>query len=222
MLTSTSVIWISSSGDRGEHRQEPGGVIQATSRYALRAGYISELELSQVKSEYEQALARIPFIQKQIAQQENAISVLLGRNPGPIPRGRTIDELTLPSVPAGLPSDLLERRPDIRQAEQDLIAANARIGAAKALYLSHHLLDRCLRMVEHRPFQALFSGPSQAWSWAGTFIAPIFTGGAVTGQLQGSPGHPAADSSSTTRRPSRQPSGKWMTPWQTRSAPVSS
>ena len=58
-------------------------------------------------------MATIPAIQKAIAQQENALSVLLGRNPGPIPRGKTIDELALPAIPAGLPSDLLERRPDI-------------------------------------------------------------------------------------------------------------
>ena len=100
----------------------------------FEGGIISELELSQVKSEYEHALSRVPLIQKQITFQENALSVLIGKNPGPIPRGKTIDELTLPAVPAGLPSDLLERRPDIRQAEQDLIAANARMGAAKALY----------------------------------------------------------------------------------------
>ena len=84
----------------------------------FQGGMISELEFSQVKSEYEQALSTIPFIEKAIAQQENAFSVLLGRNPGPIPRGKTINELVLPAVPAGLPSDLLTNRPDIRQAEQ--------------------------------------------------------------------------------------------------------
>ena len=100
----------------------------------FKDGFISELELYQVKSEYEQALATIPLLEKVIAQQENALSLLLGRNPGPIRRGKSIDELTMLTVPAGLPSDLLEQRPDIRQAEQDLIAANARIGVAKALY----------------------------------------------------------------------------------------
>ena len=100
----------------------------------FEGGIISELELSQVKSEYEEALSRIPFYEKLIAQQENALSVLLGRNPGPIPRGKSIDELVLPAIPAGLPSDLLANRPDIRQAEENLIAANANIGVAKAQY----------------------------------------------------------------------------------------
>lgn len=149
----------------------------------FEGGIISELELSQVKSEYELALSRIPLLQKQIAFQENALSVLLGRNPGPIPRGKTIDELTLPTVPAGLPSDLLERRPDIRQAEQDLIAANARIGAAKALYFPTISLTGLFGW-SSTDLSNLFAGPSQAWSWAGSFTAPIFTGGAITGNYK--------------------------------------
>lgn len=150
--------------------------------FSLRyeGGVISQLELSQVKSEYEQALARIPVIEKQISQQENSIAILLGMNPGPIPRGRTIDDLTLPSVPEGLPSELLERRPDVRQAEQDLIAANARIGAAKALYFPTISLTGVFGWAS-TDLSNLFSGPSQAWNWAGAFTAPIFTGGAVTG-----------------------------------------
>ncbi|OPY81164.1 MAG: Outer membrane protein OprM precursor [Syntrophorhabdus sp. PtaU1.Bin153] len=146
----------------------------------FEGGLISELELSQVKSEYELALSRIPSIQKQIGFQENALSVLLGMNPGPIPRGRSIDELSLPTVPAGLPSDLLERRPDIRQAEQDLVAANARIGAAKALYFPTISLTGLFGW-SSTDLSMLFSEPSQTWSWAGTFVAPVFTGGAVTG-----------------------------------------
>jgi multidrug efflux system outer membrane protein len=67
-------------------------------------GIVSEIEVSQSKSQYEEALANIPFFEKTIALQENALSVLLGRNPGPIPRGNTIDQLILPAVPAGLPS----------------------------------------------------------------------------------------------------------------------
>ncbi|MHB8111543.1 MAG: efflux transporter outer membrane subunit, partial [Syntrophorhabdaceae bacterium] len=148
-------------------------------------GMISELELSQVKSEYELAQTRIPLIQKQIAFQENALSILLGRNPGPIPRGKTIDELTLPTVPAGLPSDLLERRPDIRQAEQDLVAANARIGAAKAAYFPAISLTGLFGWASTE-LSSLFTGPSQEWNWAGTFIAPIFTGGGITGSFMAS------------------------------------
>ena len=100
----------------------------------FEGGIISVLELSQNKSQYEEALASIPPLEKAIAQQENGLSVLLGRNPGPIPRGKDIDHLTLPVIPAGLPSDLLERRPDLRRTEQNLIAANALIGDARAAY----------------------------------------------------------------------------------------
>lgn len=146
----------------------------------LEGGIISELELAQVKSEYEVALSRIPFIQKQIAFQENTLSILLGNNPGPIPRGKTIDGLTLPAVPAGLPSELIERRPDIRQAEQDLIAASARIGAAKALYFPTISLTGLFGW-SSTELSSLFTGPSQTWNYAGNVIAPVFTGGAVTG-----------------------------------------
>ena len=106
--------------------------------------------------------------------------MLLGRNPGPITRGKSIDELVLPAVPEGLPSDLLERRPDIRQAEADLIAANARIGAAKALYFPTISLTGAFGWASTN-LSSLFTGPAQAWAWAGTFAGPVFTGGAITG-----------------------------------------
>src|SRR4029079_18008283 len=99
----------------------------------LKGGVVSKTELAQIQSQYQQALAAIPALEQQIAAQENLIAVLLGRNPFAIPRGKTINELDLPGIPAGLPSTLLERRPDILQAEQTLIATNADIGAAKAL-----------------------------------------------------------------------------------------
>src|SRR6185436_17934912 len=100
----------------------------------FNGGVISELELQQVRSEYETAMAAVPALEKQVAQQENGLSVLLGRNPGAVARGGVLEKLALPPVPAGLPSELLERRPDIRQAEQQLVAANARIGVAKAAF----------------------------------------------------------------------------------------
>ena len=83
-------------------------------------GQVSQMNVEQARSQYETAAAQIPQIETQIAQTENALCVLLGRNPGPIPRGKTIDALALPAVPAGLPSQLLERRPDLLQAEQQL------------------------------------------------------------------------------------------------------
>jgi len=88
-------------------------------------GLISELELHQAESEYKSALATIPLLEKLIGQQEDLMNLLLGSNPGPIPRGRHPDTLVLPEVQAGLPSQLIDRLPDIRQAKQNLIAANA-------------------------------------------------------------------------------------------------
>jgi multidrug efflux system outer membrane protein len=149
----------------------------------FQGGLISELELSQVKSEYEQALATIPVIEKAIAQEEDALSVLIGHNPGPIQRGRSIDNLKLPAVPAGLPSDLLESRPDIRQAEQDLISANAQIGVARAQYFPSISLTGMFGW-ESTKLSGLFSGPANTWNWAAPVVQPIFTGGAIAGQVK--------------------------------------
>jgi outer membrane protein, multidrug efflux system len=149
----------------------------------FQGGVISELELSQVKSQYEQALSIIPVLEKATAQQENALSILLGRNPGPIPRGKKIDDLVLPAVPAGLPSELLANRPDIRQAEQALIAANARIGVARALYFPTISLTGTYGFAS-TDLSTLFQGPSRVWSWAVPMNVPIFTGGAIGGQVR--------------------------------------
>lgn len=146
-------------------------------------GVISELELKQVKSEYELALSTIPVIEKAIVQQENALSVLLGRNPGAIRRGRTIDELVLPVIPSGLPSDLLANRPDIRQAEQNLISANAQIGVARAQFFPTISLTGLFGWAS-TDLSNLFHGSAKTWSWAVPVTAPIFTGGALTGQLK--------------------------------------
>ena len=149
----------------------------------FEAGVISELELSQVKSEYEAALATIPQFEKAIAQQENALSILLGRNPGGITRGKPIDELALPVVPQGVPSDVLDRRPDIRQAEQDLIAANARIGVAKAAYFPSISLTGDYGYAS-TALSNLFDGPAKSWSWAAPIVAPIFTAGQISGEVK--------------------------------------
>jgi multidrug efflux system outer membrane protein len=146
-------------------------------------GVISMLELSQNKSQYDEALASIPPIEKAIAQQENGLSVLLGRNPGPIPRGKNIDQLRLPAIPAGLPSELLERRPDIRGAEQDLIAANALIGAAKAAYFPTISLTG-LFGYSSTSLSNLFQGDNKVWSYGMPITMPIFTAGAIAGQVQ--------------------------------------
>jgi multidrug efflux system outer membrane protein len=147
-----------------------------------KGGVVSELELNQARSEYEQALAAIPDLERLIVQQENLLSVLLGRNPGSIPRGRTLDELTLPMVPAGLPSELLERRPDLLQAEQNLIAANAQIGAAKALYYPTIALTGQTGTLSTQ-WSKLFTGDSRTWSFGPSISLPIFTAGAIRGQV---------------------------------------
>jgi len=149
----------------------------------FKGGVVSDLELNQVKSEYEQALSTIPFIEKAIAQQENGLTVLLGQNPGPVARGRIIDELVLPAVPAGLPSDLLVNRPDIRQAEQELIAANGRIGVARSQYYPAISLT-ALFGTASTDLSGLFSGPAKIWSFVAPLTAPIFTGGAIRGQVK--------------------------------------
>ncbi|QKS29439.1 MAG: efflux transporter outer membrane subunit [Candidatus Accumulibacter similis] len=146
-------------------------------------GLISVLELSQNRSQYEEALATIPPLEKAIAQQENGLSVLLGRNPGAIPRGKSIDQLTLPAIPAGLPSELLERRPDLRRAEQDLIAANALIGAAKAAYFPTISLTG-LFGYSSTSLGNLFQGENKVWNYGLPISMPIFTAGALAGQLQ--------------------------------------
>ena len=150
-------------------------------RYA--GGIISLLELSQNKSQYEEALAVIPKVEKEIGLQENALSVLLGRDPGPIPRGKAIDQLVLPVVPAGLPSSLLERRPDLREAEQKLIAANAQIGVAKAAYYPSISLTGALGVASGN-LSDLFSGASKIWQYGASLSAPVFTAGQLAGQVQ--------------------------------------
>ena len=145
-------------------------------------GEVSQMELAQSQSEYEASLATIPQIELQIAQQEDALSILLGHNPGDIARDRELDDLALPAVPAGLPSELLERRPDLRQAEQDLIAANALIGAARALYFPSISLTGLFGSASTR-FSSLFTGPARVWSYAGAVTLPIFTAGSISGQV---------------------------------------
>lgn len=149
----------------------------------FEGGVISLLELSQNKSQYEEALASIPPLEKAIAQQENGLSVLLGRNPGPIARGKAIDQFALPAIPAGLPSDLLERRPDIRRAEQNLIAANAQIGAAKAAYFPTISLTGLLGYASPS-LSNLFNSQNKVWQYGAPISMPIFTAGAIAGQVQ--------------------------------------
>jgi len=147
-------------------------------RARLNRGYISDFEMTQAQAEYEATAAAIPDLKQAIATQENALSVLLGRNPGPIARDRTLDTLSLPPVPASLPSDLLVQRPDILQAEQTLIASNALIGAARALYFPRITLTGFAGLASSA-LGSLFSGPAHTWSYTGDVAGPIFTGGGI-------------------------------------------
>ena len=149
----------------------------------FKGGVVSELEVAQVRSEYEQAAVRIPVLERQIALLENSLSVLLGQNPGPIPRGRTLDEMKLPLVPEGVPSQVLDRRPDVRRAEQNLIAANANIGVAKAQYFPTISLTGLFGYASS-DLSNLATEPANTWNLGGQLLGPIFTGGRVSGQVQ--------------------------------------
>ncbi|MBP6775636.1 MAG: efflux transporter outer membrane subunit [Piscinibacter sp.] len=148
----------------------------------FKYGQVSMMNVSQAQSQYETAAAQIPLIESQIAQNQNALAVLIGRDPGPIARGKSLYDLGLPKVPAGLPSELLERRPDLLQAEQQLIAANAQIGAAKALYFPQISLTGAFGGASS-DLSNLFKGSARVWNYAGSVVGPIFTFGAVSGQV---------------------------------------
>ena len=156
-----------------------------------KSGIVSQSEVSQVESQYRQAQAAIPAIGQQIAAQENLISILLGRNPGPIARGRTIDQLAAPLIPADLPATLLQRRPDILQAEQNLVAANANIGAARALYYPSLSLTGALGSTS-TAFDNFLTGPASAWLLAAGLAGPIFTFGGIEGQVRTAEGQKEA------------------------------
>ena len=146
-------------------------------------GVIGQLQLSQIESEYELAVGAIPVIERDIVVLENLIAVLLGRAPGAIQRGKTIDELTLAQVPEGVPSELLLRRPDIRRAEQQLISANARIGVARAAYFPRISLTGLAGFISG-DLSAWFDSDSAAWAAGGDLAGNIFTGGRISGGVK--------------------------------------
>jgi outer membrane protein, multidrug efflux system len=146
-------------------------------------GQVSQMTVEQARTQYETAAAEIPDIELQIAQTENTLSILLGRNPGHVPRFKTIHEIKLPAVPKGIPSDILANRPDIRQAEQNLIAANAQIGAATALYFPSISLTGNFGYASTE-LSDLFQGSSRVWSYGGSLTGPVFTAGAISGQVK--------------------------------------
>lgn len=140
-------------------------------------GVTPELDWRQAEAEYYRTQAIVFDLEKQIRIAENALSVLLGRPPADIPRGLTIqDQMILPEVPAGLPSDLLERRPDILAAEQLLVAENARIGEAKALMFPSISLTGSYGVVS-RDLSSLISSAAQTWNIVPSLVQTIFDAG---------------------------------------------
>jgi multidrug efflux system outer membrane protein len=153
----------------------------------VQHGVATKLDVLQAQQTLDTANAQIPDLERQIAQEENAISLLLGNYPQAISRGRPLVEQPLPpEVPPGMPSSLLERRPDIREAEQILVAANAEVGVAKAQFFPQISLTGSGGGTFGRSsaFSQLISSQVGVWSYGAQVSQPIFTGGALRGNLR--------------------------------------
>jgi outer membrane protein, multidrug efflux system len=147
-------------------------------------GISSLLDVRQSEQLVYTAATEVPDLEREVAQQENAISILLGNNPGDVPRGLKLTEQPhAPEVPAGLPSALLERRPDVHAAEQSLIAANAQIGVARAAYFPDIALTATAGYESPAP-TSLFTGPAGIWTMAASLTQPIFEGGRLKSNVR--------------------------------------
>jgi multidrug efflux system outer membrane protein len=154
--------------------------------FRLKNGVATRLDVLQAQQVLDTANTQIPDLERLIGQEEDAISILLGNYPGSVPRGRSLSQQPLPpDVPPGLPSSLLERRPDIREAEQILIAANAEIGVAKAEFFPQISLTGSGggSFGRSSAFSGLMSSQVGIWSYGAQVSQPIFTGGALRGNL---------------------------------------
>jgi len=155
--------------------------------FRVEHGVATKLDVLQAQQTLDTANAQIPDLERQIAQEENAISILLGNYPQAVPRGLPLVEQKLPpEVPPGLPSSLIERRPDIREAEQNLVAANAEIGVAKAQFFPQISLTGSGggSFGRSSAFSSLMSSQLGIWSYGAQVSQPIFTGGALRGNLR--------------------------------------
>jgi multidrug efflux system outer membrane protein len=149
-----------------------------------QGGVATLLDLRQAEQLVLTAAQTIPQIELEIEQRENQISLLLGESPDSVPRGRPfLEQNFAPDVPAGMPSALLERRPDIRAAEQDLIAANAEIGVAKAAYFPQLSLSGALGGASNQ-LATLFNGPSSTWNLTTQVVQPIFNAGKLKSNVK--------------------------------------
>ncbi len=145
----------------------------------LQLGVASKLEVARAEAALAATAATIPNLERFIVAKENQLSVLLGRAPGPIPRGVSlVEELPPPELPVGLPSQLLERRPDIREAEQALRAANAQVGVAQASFFPSLGLTG-LRGGASDELKNIVEGGASIWSIAGSLAGPLFHGGQI-------------------------------------------
>jgi multidrug efflux system outer membrane protein len=153
-------------------------------RILADGGSTSLLDVRQAEQLVFTASAEVPVLEQQIEQQENFLSILLGQNPGDIPRGQPLTEQRQPpEVPPGLPSSLLERRPDLQQAEAQLVAANAEIGVARAAYFPQISLSGSGGF-QSSALTSLFSGPAGAWSFGASLAQPILTGGRLRSEVR--------------------------------------
>ena len=153
-------------------------------RILADGGSTSLLDVRQAEQLVFTASAEVPILEQQIQQQENFLSILLGQNPGDIPRGQPLTEQRQPpEVPPGLPSSLLERRPDLQQAEAQLVAANAEIGVARAAYFPQISLSGAGGF-QSSALSSLFTGPAGAWSFGASLAQPIFTGGRLRSEVR--------------------------------------
>jgi outer membrane protein, multidrug efflux system len=149
-----------------------------------KGGATSMIDVRQSEQLVYTAAGAIPDLERRIEQQENLISILLGKNPAPVTRGKPlVENAILPTVPAGLPSTLLARRPDIQSVEQQLVAANARIGVAKAAYYPQISLT-AVGGYQSPALTDLFSGPAGLWNFGGQLVQPIFTGGRIRSNVR--------------------------------------
>jgi outer membrane protein, multidrug efflux system len=153
-------------------------------RVLAEGGSTSLLDVRQAEQLVFTAGSEIPSLEQQIEQQENFVSILLGNNPASVPRGRSLtDQPHPPTVPAGLPSSLLQRRPDIRQAEEQLIAANAQIGVARSQYFPQIVLTANAGY-QSSALTSLFTGPAGFWTFGSTLAQPLFTAGRLRSNVR--------------------------------------
>ena len=147
-------------------------------------GATSMLDVRQAEQLVYSAAASIPDLERRIEQQENFISTLLGKDPDGIPRGKSLlEQPHTPEVPSGLPSELLERRPDIREAEQQLVALNAQVGVAKADYFPAITLTGT-GGYQSSALSNLFTGPAGLWNFGGNLAQPVFEGGRIRNRVR--------------------------------------